>query len=360
MSPEIRAAASSRSGVPVRRADPVSSLLAQLGAGLADDGYERAARARREARAGRPPAPGFSGVPEAPPAVDDRSPGQEPPSRLPGSDGVPRPVVRMSWSLALALVVVGLLLATAAGEVRSRAPATAKARAALVTEIRARSSAADARQARVSALQLDIARARRALVSARSGPDAADELVRLEVAAGAVPVAGPGVRVTVEDASTTTTSGLPSRVGGEPAQGGRVLDRDLQAVVNGLLESGADAVAVNGQRLTTLSAIRSAGSAILVDYRPLSPPYRVDAVGAGQAMATAFVAGPGGRYLIGLQEGYGVRFQVVAERALELPAAAGLTLYHARADDVEGSQSPAASASTTSTHEPTAPGRGAR
>ncbi len=352
MSPGPRAAAPSRDEVPVRRADPVSSLLAQLGAGLVDDGYERAAQARRAARAGGSPSPASSDVPEAPPPVGDgplgrEVEGPEVQSRsVQGGDsapgGAPRPVVRMSWSLGLALVVVGLLLATAAGEVRMRAPATAQARAALVAEIRARTSAADALQAQVSGLQLDIARARRALVSARSGRGAADELVRLEVATGAVPVQGPGVRVTVEDASTTT-SGLPSRVGGDPAQGGRVLDRDLQMVVNGLLQSGADAVAVNGQRLTTLSAIRSAGSAILVDYRPLSPPYRVEAVGAGQALATAFVDGPAGRYLAGLQEGYGVRFQVVAVRALDLPASAGLSLYHARAD-VEGTRSPATSA----------------
>ena len=42
---------------------------------------------------------------------------------------------------------------------------------------------------------------------------------------------------------------------------GRVTDRDLQTVVNEVWAAGAEAVAVNGQRLTSLSAIRSAGDA---------------------------------------------------------------------------------------------------
>ena len=39
----------------------------------------------------------------------------------------------------------------------------------------------------------------------------------------------------------------------------RVLDVDLQGVVNGLWASGAEAIAVNGQRLTGLTTIRAAG-----------------------------------------------------------------------------------------------------
>ena len=49
--------------------------------------------------------------------------------------------------------------------------------------------------------------------------------------------------------------------------------------MNGLWSVGAEAIAVNGQRLTAQSAIRSAAGAILVNYRPLKPPYRVEAIG---------------------------------------------------------------------------------
>ena len=73
---------------------------------------------------------------------------------------------------------------------------------------------------------------------------------------------------------------------------GRVLDRDLQIVVNGLWAAGAEAISINGQRLTALSAIRSAGEAILVDFRPLSPPYVVSAVGEPTRCRPAFADGP--------------------------------------------------------------------
>ena len=46
--------------------------------------------------------------------------------------------------------------------------------------------------------------------------------------------------------------------------------------------------------VTAVSAIRSAGEAILVDYRPLSPPYRISAIGDPDTLQTRFSDGPGG------------------------------------------------------------------
>ena len=78
---------------------------------------------------------------------------------------------------------------------------------------------------------------------------------------------------------------------------GRVRDRDLQRVINGLWESGAEAISINGQRLTALSAIRAAGDAILVDNRPLVPPYTVLAVGDGERLSRRFQNSADGVYL---------------------------------------------------------------
>ena len=55
---------------------------------------------------------------------------------------------------------------------------------------------------------------------------------------------------------------------------------DLALLVNGLWRAGAEAIAINGQRLTARSAIRNSGAAINVNGRPpLSPPYVVTAIG---------------------------------------------------------------------------------
>ena len=53
-----------------------------------------------------------------------------------------------------------------------------------------------------------------------------------------------------------------------------MIAQDLQIVVNGLWDAGAEAISVNGQRLTSKSAIRFAGQAILVNYRPADPALR--------------------------------------------------------------------------------------
>ena len=54
---------------------------------------------------------------------------------------------------------------------------------------------------------------------------------------------------------------------------------------------------INGQRLTATSAIRFAGEAILVNYRPLVPPYAVTAIGDPASLPTRFAQGPGGTYV---------------------------------------------------------------
>jgi uncharacterized protein YlxW (UPF0749 family) len=153
-------------------------------------------------------------------------------------------------------------------------------------------------------------------------------LSRLESATGAGAVRGPGMALLLDDA--TSDSGTDA---GDPRSqaeaDGRVTDRDLQTLVNELWAAGAEAVAVNEQRLTARSAIRAAGDAILVDFRPLNPPYEVRAIGPNR-MRTDFVEGFGGSYLQVLRD-YGIQYSVEDRDALRLPASAGLTVRHAAA-----------------------------
>ena len=58
-----------------------------------------------------------------------------------------------------------------------------------------------------------------------------------------------------------------------------VADSDLAKLVDGLWEAGAEAIAINDQRLNPLGAIRNIGKAIHVNTVPLSPPYVVRAIG---------------------------------------------------------------------------------
>ena len=67
-----------------------------------------------------------------------------------------------------------------------------------------------------------------------------------------------------------------------------MLDIDLQILVNGLWESGAEAISINGHRLSNLTAIRGAGDAITVDYRSLTRPYQIEAIGDPRTLPASF------------------------------------------------------------------------
>ena len=78
---------------------------------------------------------------------------------------------------------------------------------------------------------------------------------------------------------------------------GRITDRDLQVLVNGLWYAGAEAVAVNDNRVGSLTSIRTAGDAITVNFRSISSPYTVIALGDTDTLRTRFAQNPAGRLL---------------------------------------------------------------
>ncbi|MCH0566762.1 DUF881 domain-containing protein [Streptomyces sp. MUM 136J] len=235
-----------------------------------------------------------------------------------GEGGLPR-TLRAKLGLAAGLVLAALVVTVGAAQARVAAPVVAKERQELIDRIDQESDAADKLEGSVDELRDDVsARQREALKE--SGGDDRGELVG--ILSGATAVHGPGVKLVVDDAKEASTGG-----DGDPRETsgfsdtGRVRDRDMQRVVNGLWESGAEAISINGQRLTALSAIRAAGEAILVDNKPLVPPYTVLAIGDGRQLSTVFQGSADGLYLHALQENYGIRTTISVQDELRLPAA---------------------------------------
>jgi uncharacterized protein YlxW (UPF0749 family) len=228
-------------------------------------------------------------------------------------------------TLVLALVC-GALTARAIAELRRPQPGAAQAQAALQQEIRRRSAALDAEQGRLDQLRAQVAQLQRQALASSGGDGLAQQAQLLGLLAAEVPVTGPGLKITMNDAASASTGTGGTDPRATPGKGeDRVLDRDLQIVVNGLWAAGAEAIAVNGQRLTARTAIRYAGQAILVDFRPLVPPYVVSAVGDPSGLQTRFAAGTAGEYLQALRDNYGVRAAIVSSASLELPGAGGFS-----------------------------------
>ncbi|MEU3254672.1 DUF881 domain-containing protein [Streptomyces sp. NPDC006997] len=235
-----------------------------------------------------------------------------------GAGGLPK-TLRAKLGLAAGLVLAALVVTVGAAQARVAAPVVAKEREELIDRIESETAAADKLESGVDELRDEVgARQREALKESGDG----DRTALLGILSGAAEVRGPGVELVVNDAEDTSAGG-----NGDPrgtsgfSDTGRVRDRDMQRVVNGLWESGAEAVSINGQRLTALSAIRAAGDAILVDNRPLVPPYTVLAVGDGGELKRRFQESADGLYLDALKDSFGIRTSISVEDGLRLAAA---------------------------------------
>ncbi|MEU2427203.1 DUF881 domain-containing protein [Streptomyces sp. NPDC007851] len=233
--------------------------------------------------------------------------------------GMPK-TLRARLGLAGGLVLAALVVTVGAAQARVAAPVVAKERQELIDRIDRETASADKLETDVDKLRDDVGDRQRAALKESGGSGQAD---LVGVLSGATAVHGPGVKLVVNDAKEASSggdAGNPRETSGF-SDTGRVRDHDMQRVVNGLWASGAEAVSVNGQRLTALSAIRAAGDAILVDNRPLVPPYTVLAVGDGKSLASRFQDSSDGLYLHALEDSFDIRATIATERDVRLPAA---------------------------------------
>lgn len=252
-----------------------------------------------------------------------------------GEVGTSRLPKQLSGKLGLAagLVLAAVVVTLGAAQAQVAAPTEAKERQKLIDQVNSGTGSADKLQGSVDSLRDTVAAEQRAALQDHGG----DSSRLVELLAGATPVEGPGVKLVVDDAKEASEGGTGGpRESNGFSDTGRVRDRDMQRVVNGLWASGAEAVSVNGQRLTALSAIRAAGDAILVDNKPLAPPYTVLAIGDGERLSAAFQDSADGQYLHVLEQNYGIRASITVQKKLHLAAATSLIVRYAK--PVPGSQ----------------------
>jgi uncharacterized protein YlxW (UPF0749 family) len=225
-------------------------------------------------------------------------------------------------SLAMAGVLAAtLLLVLAAVQTHRHSPSAARSRQTLLDQVHRQTASVTALEHRLGVLR-DRTQALRdgLLQTTAAGAALAARLDAADLAAGTVAVAGPGLRVVVDDASGS----------GGRASGNQVLDRDLQSLVNALWAAGAEAIAIDDQRLTTQSAIRQAGSSILVNFEPVPRPYVITAIGNPVSMATSFGDSGAVARMRTYTQVYGLHFGFARAEALTVPRAPGLPLRYAK------------------------------
>ncbi len=220
--------------------------------------------------------------------------------------------------LVAATLVLGFLLAIAASQNYRSAPEAEKQRKELITRINQADNRLGGMRTRQTQLADEVRRLQASgLSNTSSGAALQSQLDALELQTGAIAVTGPGIKAVVDDAKDADKEG-------------RLLDVDLQQLVNGLWTAGAEAISVNGHRLTTMTAIRGAGSAITVDYSSLTPPYTVLAIGDTATMPARFAQSSGGQWVQYLVSNFDVRMTITTEDSLLVPADATIALRYAK------------------------------
>ena len=115
-----------------------------------------------------------------------------------------------------------------------------------------------------------------------------NELKDMRFFAGLKPAVGQGIVVTLRDAKPKEQpEGLSDAMIRELEQDCVVHDSDVRDVVNELWVAGAEAIAVNDQRIVARTPIRCVGSPVLVNEVKMMPPIRIKAIGSGKDMLTA-------------------------------------------------------------------------
>ena len=247
------------------------------------------------------------------------------------AQGLSRSTGTRTATVVVASVVVGLLLSVGAVALRRPSTSAQKARAEVISQVQARRSTVDRQSAQLRALQAQVDTLQAQALAPGQGDQARAQLVTLSLASGAEPVTGPGVRMVLDDAPDSGGNSADANPRTQPGeQDGKVLSKDLQIVVNGLWEAGAEAISVNGQRLTSRSAIRFAGEAILVNYRPLNRPYRIEAIGSANQIQSGFAESDAGSYARALHDNYDIRVSMDPVKSMTLPAAPSLTVRSAQ------------------------------
>ena len=139
------------------------------------------------------------------------------------------------------------------------------------------------------------------------------EMEVLKMGAGVTAVQGPGIIVTIDDSKRPTKPG-------ENPNLYLIHDDDILKVINELWAAGAEAVAINEQRLIASSEIRCAGPTLSVNNTRYSPPYDIRAIGEPQTLETALKMRGG---VIETLQFWGIQVSVKKVEVVKVPAYKG-------------------------------------
>ena len=232
-----------------------------------------------------------------------------------------------SWQLTLgfALLGLGFLVAAQLASEGPRVRYTSQERSPLVETATQLQAQQDGLKAQILDLRDKIQSGESAGEgSAQTVKDLNAQLETARIAAGLIPLTGTGIVLQLEDSLAPVA---PDANADDYLVGGR----DLRTIIEELWAAGAEAVAVNGERVTPTTAIIDVGSSILVNSAYLAPPYQVTAIGPKDLYPRLSAQAGFVDFIRARAEGFGIRVSFAEPASVDMPAFAGtVTLRYAR------------------------------
>lgn len=232
-----------------------------------------------------------------------------------------------SWQLTLGVALLGLgfLVAAQLAAQGPRVRYTTQERAPLVET----ATQLQAQQEELKASILELREQIQAMEGSGEGSaavvkDLNDQLEAARIAAGLIPLTGTGIVLLLDDSLEP--------VAPDANEADYLVDgQDLRTVVEELWIAGAEAIAINGERITPTSAVIDIGPSVLVNSAYLAAPYQVTALGP-RDLYSRLAASPGFvDFIRARAQSYGVRVSFAEPESVDIPAFAGtVTLRYAR------------------------------
>ena len=232
-------------------------------------------------------------------------------------------------------VLLGILLSVQLRSVKVNSAADATSAGRLETLQQLYNETVDSLEttkAQLEQVQAELQTYRDAAASGSSESEALRaEVDKLEMEAGLVEVVGPGVMVSLQDSSAANVTGDEADY--------LIHDNDLLSVLNELRDAGAEAISLNGERITATTEIRCAGSVVIVNGRRYTSPFVFNAIGDPNTLYSALTMRNGVVDVLGQWK---IEVKVTPSEMLTVPAYNGVIDFQyakpstAQSEDTEG------------------------
>jgi|Deesub1362A_J573_1020465.scaffolds.fasta_scaffold02569_4 uncharacterized protein YlxW (UPF0749 family) len=140
------------------------------------------------------------------------------------------------------------------------------------------------------------------------------ELEKVRLIAGLTQVSGPGIVITLNDSMINPSIGQDPTIF-------IIHDDDLLKIVNELWASGAEAIAINDQRVITTTEIRCTGPAISINSIRQTPPYLIKAIGNSDTLKGALELKGG---IIDSLKIWGIQVHIEKKEKITIPGYKGI------------------------------------